>query len=295
LFFITSGFLVTGSYLSKNNIWSFTRARIFRIYPALIASVLFSVFIVGLWFTTLSAGDFISDPITHKFIYRNSFLFDGIKYYLPGVFLDNPLKGAVNGSLWTLPYEVKMYSYLALLMLLTSYIKTKGKLNISLKTISICLTILFGALNLYNHFYVDSRDYFIHLGLMFSSGATYFIWKDSIRLSLKALFACSIALVLSSYHSDIFFISYCLLLPFIILIIAYIPGGSIRGFNKLGDYSYGMYIYAFPIQQSLAASIQDIAIATMIAGSFSITLVLAIVSWHFLEKPFLNLNKRLNG
>ena len=69
--------------------------------------------------------------------------------------------------------------------------------------------------------------------------------------------------------------------------LAYIPSGAIRGFNKYGDYSYGMYIYAFPIQQSVAALIPGISVLAMIVISFIITFILAFISWHVVEKKML--------
>jgi peptidoglycan/LPS O-acetylase OafA/YrhL len=286
-FFITSGFLVTSSYLSKDSFFGFARARIIRIYPALIVAVLFSVVIIGLYFTTLNAGAFLSDSKTHQYILKNSFLFDGVKYNLPGVFLDNPYRQAVNGSLWTLPYEVKMYSYLALLLCTISYLKRSLGVNVNIKTAILVIYLITGALNIHNHFYVDEKNYFIHLAFMFFSGALFYLWREKIMLSINIFAICTLLLIISIYHPHLFFVVYSLSIPLIVLFLAYIPKGAIRSYNKIGDYSYGMYIYAFPIQQALAATIDNITISTMLGLSFVLTLVMAVASWHIVEKPML--------
>ncbi len=287
LFFVTSGFLITSSYLSRDDFFVFARARVIRIYPALIVAVLFSVFVVGLYFTTLSVEGYLSDSKTHKYILKNSFLFDGIKYNLPGVFLDNPYAEAVNGSLWTLPYEVKMYSYLALLLCLVSFLKKKLGLYLNIKAVVLVVYLILAVMNTYNHFYIAEKNHFIHLAFMFFAGAGFYIWREKITLSIKVFAICVLFLIVSAYNSDVFFLAYCLLLPLVILFLAYVPKGPVRSYNKLGDYSYGMYIYAFPIQQSLAASIEEITVPTMFFLSFILTLGIAVISWHCVEKPML--------
>lgn len=108
-----------------------------------------------------------------------------------------------------------------------------------------------------------------------------------VILSLRLfLIACCILIYFLGNHTP-FFIIYFLLIGYITLYIAYVPAGIMRRYNKFGDYSYGMYIYAFPVQQSVAALIENISVARMVMLSFSVTLVLAIFSWHLIEKPML--------
>jgi len=125
VFFITSGFLITSSYFSRNNLFLFVWARILRIYPALIVATLFCVFIVGLTFTTLSVWEYLSSGQTLKFFLKNSTLFFGVEGALPGVFANIPWKTTVNGSLWTLPYEITMYLLLAIILFVLGYIQKR--------------------------------------------------------------------------------------------------------------------------------------------------------------------------
>jgi peptidoglycan/LPS O-acetylase OafA/YrhL len=94
---------------------------------------------------------------------------------------------------------------------------------------------------------------------------------------------------MSVINKDFYFIVYCLLLPFLVFYSAYVPSGYIRKFNRYGDYSYGMYIYAFPVQQSAAALIPNISVTTMIVVSFGVTLFLSMLSWHLIEKRLLDM------
>ena len=71
--------------------------------------------------------------------------------------------------------------------------------------------------------------------------------------------------------------------PFV-LHLAYVPGGRIRRFNDLGDYSYGVYIYAFPVQQTLAFLFPALTLAAMMASSAVVSIAIAVVSWKLIEE-----------
>lgn len=288
IFFITSGFLVTGSYLSRNNFLSFAWARILRIYPALIVAVLFCVLVVGLSFTTVSIWKYLTDWQTVMFFLKNITLFFGIEYDLPGVFYNLPMKIAVNGSLWTLPYEVKMYVILAVFLYVFIYVRGRfGNDYIKPCLLFVAIAAVFA--NIINHLYPFVSVIFLHLFSMFVAGSACYIYKNRIYLSSKLFLTIIILLLAASFYPKLFLLIYVLSLPYLVLYISYVPSGVVREFNKVGDYSYGIYIYAFPVQQSMAALIPDISIATMILTSFTLTLFLSVLSWHLIEKRFLEM------
>jgi peptidoglycan/LPS O-acetylase OafA/YrhL len=115
--------------------------------------------------------------------------------------------------------------------------------------------------------------------------------RDHIDLSNKFFWISIITLLCSAVNKDLFFITYNLVIAYILFFIAYIPSGSIRIFNRVGDYSYGTYIYAFPVQQALAALIPGVSVMQMIVISGIITLLLAILSWRFIEMHALGLKE----
>ena len=287
VFFVTSGFLIASSYFARNNLLGFAWARIMRIYPALLVAVIFCVLVVGLSFTTLSAWEYLSTVQTFKFLLKNSLLFFGLEYDLPGVFANNPWQHAVNGSLWTLPYEVRMYALLAAILFAIGYIQNRFSVIRSPKYILLCIAATAAVANIGNHFYTYASVHFVHLFSMFFVGAAYYAWREHVRLSLGLFVFVSV--LIASLNANVFFVLYVIGVPYLTLFIAYVPSGRIRNFNKVGDYSYGVYVYAFPVQQSIAALVPGISVAGMILASFCVTLFLSVLSWHLIEKRCLKL------
>lgn len=280
IFFATSGFLVTGSLLSNNNILRFIKARILRIYPALIVMLLITTILIGGYFTSLHMREYLASSDTLRYLLKNGSLFTGASYTLPGVFETNPYKESVNGSLWTLPYEIWMYSTLAFAWIISSV--SQGRSRIFRTTI---VTLALFALVTYNSTNSDDTKLFS----MFFSGAAFCVLQKRITLSLPLFLLAAMALMASMLDKEIFHVVYSLTLTYLLMCAAYMPSGRIRAFNRIGDYSYGVYIYAFPVQQSVAAFFPGISVAGMFQISLLITFMLAVLSWHFIEKPALAL------
>lgn len=290
IFFISSGFLITSSYLARNNLIAFTYARALRIYPALIVAMLFCVFVVGLSFTTWSTTDYLTDFQTFKYFVRNVTLFTGVEQHLPGVFEGLPFPKAVNGSIWTLPYEINMYALIALALILASFLSKKLP-KVTVKYSLLVLAALGLALTIGDHFtnIGEKKNYFFHLYAMFFIGGALFIWRETVPMSSKIAAIAFVVLLASAFNKHSFFVCYCLTLPYLVLYLAYVPKGKILKFNNYGDYSYGIYIYAFPVQQMLVYFYPNIGVNTMAVSAFIIVLGFAALSWHFVEKPTLKM------
>jgi peptidoglycan/LPS O-acetylase OafA/YrhL len=286
VFFITSGFLITRSFFRKKNLTSFIFSRILRIYPALIVSTLFCVFIVGLAFTSHSKLSYLSNHQTYKYLFHNITLFFGVNYDLPGVFEDTPYKYAVNGSLWTLPFEVKMYTYLVIINLIIVFLQRIIEKKI-LQTTFFSIAFIAITLNIINHFGLFFPKNTTNLFAMFFIGSALYVFKDKIYLSSIYFFSIILIIFIFIQNKNLFFLMYCISIPYITIYLAYIPKGIIRKFNNYGDYSYGIYIYAFPIQQSIIALNPDTTVLTMIIKSFLLTLFFSYLSWHIIENNFL--------
>lgn len=294
IFFVLSGFLITASWLNRARTADFLAARLARIGPALWMSVALCMFVVGPAFTTL--------PLREYFLHRDLYIFgaenstlilNGIYHYLPGVFEDLPHARYVNESLWTLPYELEMYICVWLLGLV-------GILRFPAVVILLYAVLLplhlasawFGTIDVGNKELVRLASYF-------SAGAAYYMLRDRIPLNGRfALLLAALVIVAYGIDENAGTAILALASPYILFAAAYLPGGLIRQFNRLGDYSYGIYVYSFPVQQMLvAAGIRELL--PHLALSYLLTLVLAICSWHLLETRVLQhrhwLADRLRG
>jgi peptidoglycan/LPS O-acetylase OafA/YrhL len=297
IFFVTSGFLVTASLLTRQFTIDFLWARILRIYPALCVMLLLTVFGLGLFYTTNTWTSYLANNKTYEYFWRCLTLFTGVEYKLPGVFESNPYKGSVNGSLWTLPYEIKMYAILAIIWI---FLRVLPHNRAKAFKITICFCALFaGLLVVLAHFNLSEHAIVVLPGLtgsrftwlfyMFFTGAAFFVLKDWIILSHALLIICVVALILATFNQQLFSIVYVSTLAYVLFYIAYIPSGLIRKYNKLGDYSYGVYIYAFPVQQSIVALVSGTSVFLLVFSSTIITFACAALSWHFLEKHAMKL------
>ncbi|MFZ6758911.1 acyltransferase family protein [Undibacterium sp. Ji50W] len=292
LFFVTSGFLVTGSLLSRKSISEYFWSRVLRIYPALIMMSLVTVFGLGVFFTSLPLKLYFQHPDTYSFLVKCSTVIGGISFYLPGVFENNPYKGAVNGSLWSLVYEVKMYVVLALLWSVCG-IRNNQRSKFVGYVIFINIVIA-GILLIWRRFHDFEESLLLRTDFMFFMGATFWVLKDKVYLSFRILVPIVVGLAISALIShDVLFVAYQLTAAYILIYLAFVPAGIIRKFNALGDISYGMYIYAFPVQQSLIALIPGISIFQLTTLSFGITVCFAYASWHLLERRVLYLKGKL--
>jgi peptidoglycan/LPS O-acetylase OafA/YrhL len=107
IFFVLSGFLINGA-TDRNTHTRFVIARVLRLYPAAIACMLVTVFLIGPIYTSLTLQEYLSSGETYGYL-RNSSLVLLFQDSLPGLFLNNPFPASVNGSLWTLPVELRAY------------------------------------------------------------------------------------------------------------------------------------------------------------------------------------------
>lgn len=288
-FFLTSGFLVTGSLLARRSVLRFAAARALRIYPALIVAVLLTVLAVGLGFSSLPMPAFFADTDTWRYLARNMTLVSGIEYVLPGAFEGNPWRLMVNASLWTLPFELSMYAALALLWCAATWTNPARSAERMKLAVALACVLIMGS-----HLVVPlaSKSNGIHLAAMFFAGSALFVFRNRVPVH-RGLFVALILLVaLAAPYAAALPVVLTLALPYLVLFIAYVPKGPVRAFNRLGDYSYGIYIYAWPVQQMTAATIKGIGPWAMAATAFVFTLALAIVSWHLIEKRALALSKK---
>jgi peptidoglycan/LPS O-acetylase OafA/YrhL len=297
-FFVMSGFLVTQSFLNSRSVLEYAGKRALRIFPALLVVVLLSMLVIGPVFTNLDLHSYFSNNEFYSYFLNAGFI---VRYPLPGVFSDH-VHPIVNGSLWTLRYEAACYVLLAVIGLM-------GLLDRKWLMLSVAAGILVATgLGVGSPREILSMRLKLSLGALgtveigptlrllsyFAVGSLAFVWRYQIpsdwRLGCVAVAGCATGFI-AGLHDLLF----PLCGGYLVLALGLarrLDFASLRG----RDYSYGVYIYSFPIQQML--------IATVPLGSFwlvnmllavPLTLACAMLSWHAIERPALVLKAPLSA
>lgn len=284
-FFILSGYLIFQSLDRSLGLIDFYWKRILRIFPALLVLLILTVLLVP--FVYQSNIPIIQNKSFWTYVPRNITLY-GIQYHIIGVFDHNPLKSVINASLWTIPYEFTMYIFLSFLIGLR-------KQRIVLIIILLSFYTLFFLGNLFFSDQLKTYDYILNLkhlcnfGLFFFAGALLSaIQIEKIKNQVPFIFFLAILLSASVYFNSYNLVSF-IGLPLLLILFGLnsIPLISSLS-NKIGDLSYGIYIYGFPIQQALMYyyNLQCIELTLL---SLLLSSIFALLSWHLIEKRALKL------
>jgi len=288
-FFIISGFLIAGSYIKTNNIKQYFTKRAKRLLPAYIFVIVFSFFFFS-FFSELNFLQYFSSPVLYKYLLANLFFTNFIQPCLPGVF-DNNLLCTINGALWTIKVEVSFYLLLPIILLFAYKMKEKVYLYIGLYLFSLFYFYGLGYASLNSTKYGGIFDILQHqipgfLTYFVSGMVVYEYFEKFTFYKNKLLFLATVVFIIEYYYNlEVF-------RPIAMSIIIFYFAFGFKIFNnwgKYGDFSYGVYIYHFPIiQLAIALNLFNLFNPFLVA-LFTIIFVLicAIISWHLLEKKFL--------
>ena len=281
MFFAISGFMIAGSYMRRRRLADFLLARVLRILPAYALCVVSCAFVLGAVVTTLPLRDYLLDPGTRAYALGN-LDFTHMVWRLPGVFDDNPHPRGVNDSLWSLPGEVRMYAYVALFGAI-------GLLNRRwLANLALLGLFALGCLAPARIPLIYDVTLYLRLAALFAFGVACYVNRDYVPVSGWILLALGARCALL-YGTQMFMPAFGLVTGYFCLCFAY--GTRWYGFNRLGDYSYGMYLWNWPVQQMIAHYMRTDQPLLMFALSLPLVLLLAVASWHCLEKPALTLKR----
>lgn len=285
MFFGLSGFLVTGSAIRVKSGFKFFLQRAFRLIPALTVEVFLSAIILGGLLTTLPAQEYFTN---HQFWAYFGNIIGDVHFELPGVFKDNPFPGSVNGNMWTLRPEYYCYAIL-LGSMFVGFFKSE-RLYISSITVIILYYIFIDITkNAGKPEYSYSSD---GLVFCFLVGSLYFRISKILPYS-KILFAISIAgwILLLNIDGGSYLALLCIVYATIFIGCTKI---TLPRIFRTGDYSYGVYLYGFPIQQTLVYAFTFThKWYILFATSAPLTLIVAMISWHAIEKPALKIRSKL--
>lgn len=291
-FFVISGFLVTASWVRRPETGPYLRNRILRIYPAFIVASLFCAVVVG----PLGAAN--AAAYWHQF---NPFKFVAymlllVGPFLPPVFLHLPMPGAVDGSFWTLRYEFECY-----LLVIGLGLAGFHRNRVWLLALWAALFLLLVMQTAGHWTVLPDREFhllgspakWLRLTMYFLTGSMFFLYRDRIPYS-QSLFWISVALLcLASLRAGWVDPVLAICGSYALFFVAFQPHLKLQNFARYGDFSYGVYVYAFPIQQLLVQGFaKELTPLRLFCLALPLTILLAAASWHLIEKPCLRLKSR---
>jgi peptidoglycan/LPS O-acetylase OafA/YrhL len=277
VFFFLSGILVTQSFARSRSVVDFAVARALRIFPGLAVCVLWTALVLGPLVSTLPVSSYFADPALPRYLTRTLLLTTG-SATLPDMFTALPASSVVNMSLWTLKYEVLCYALLALFCatgLLTG--QSKGLATAAL-ALGVAVIFIQTPKPIEATTPFDTMRYF---ALYFGMGVLAFhlrerlVIRGAAVIALLALFALAIGSRFGELACALF-VGY-----------ATIYAGAFRvgRFAQSTDLSFGIYIYAAPVQQTLLEAFPQLDAVTLSAAALTLTSGLALASWIAIEQP----------
>ncbi len=285
MFFALSGFLVSGSLERCRTIISFAGLRVLRIFPALVVEVLVSAVFIGAFTTTLEPSSYFTDSLFFSYMLN---MIGWVHVLLPGVFRDNPLQEIVNGQLWTVPFELRCYEALTLLTLVGFY-RRKWLLLAALVGIEgymlrkggPCPTCL-----------QDTLTGNV-LVLSFLWGVALYRFRYALPWSLPAaLISACVGWGGLAWGDRGDVVAALPLAYFTVYLGLCNPWRSRTLFS--GDYSYGIFLYGFPIQQVVAWLGPRFHYWYLnLAISLPVIVGIGVFSWWIIEKPALRYRRQL--
>jgi peptidoglycan/LPS O-acetylase OafA/YrhL len=291
-FFLMSGILISASFDRQRSVPRFLALRVARIWPALAGCSLFAVFIVGPLFTSWAIHDYFAAPGTWYFLGHMLTIVHGLGWLLPGVFTNNPFVGAINAAVWTLPLELKCY----LVVLAAGMIGLTGtRRGMTLAVVVACAgfalllrhppsSVLLADLT------VLQAGYSFWPVPFFLAGMLLYGWREQIVLHW------SVALVLAAAYVGLHgtaagAAAFYLAFGYGVLWIGTLP--ALQRFAPRHDYSYGIYVYGFVIQQCVASIAPGLNHLLAFFAALPVVFACAAFSWHWIELPALQLCRRL--
>lgn len=288
LFMVVSGFLVAHSWFQSAGWRDFLRRRVLRIYPAFLVASVFSAFVAAP-IGSRAVIDYLESLDLLRFV-GNALTLG--KLEIPPSFLNNPYPGQVNGSLWSIRIEFECYLGLVVLGLL-------GWLRQRAVPLAIFLAMLSAhAAQGYIPSSLDRYAHHLQLATFFMAGTVLYLYRDRIPRTYRWVEVAGLV-TLATAVLEIGFVE---LLPltgtYLLLYLAYEPWlERIRPPTHL-DLSYGIYLYAWPVQQLLVQSAGAnpnpwiVNPWTLSVGALIGSGLLACLSWRLIERPALALKRK---
>ena len=280
-FFAISGYLITASRLNTRNVLSFYWRRVLRIYPAFFASLVVVAFVLA------PLSSWLAGTGEYSWGDGGSYVLNDLGLMMRQFGIDGTLESVAypnvwNGSAWTLFYEALCYLGIGLLV---SVVPRRWLASVLVAALMVCTAVTVGVqfLGFEPH---TSVTHVARLAAFFIAGALLYLYRQRVRLSW---WGDVVAVLFVLGASAIGAFNVLAPLPIAYLMIQLGAMLPLTAIGRRNDFSYGVYIFAFPVQQVLATVFapQSIPVAVFIALSVVGTAFFAIGSWFLIEKPAL--------
>ena len=284
-FFVLSGFLVTPSLQRSRSLWAYARARALRLLPAFWVSLVVVAGVVGplVWWHERGslAGYLSSSPSPLGFVVTNSAL-KIQQWGIGGLLADVPFPSAFNGSLWTLFYEAVAY----VLLVPLGMVGALGPRRWVLAALTAGLLAALAVADVSADGSTMERALSvtgIELVAAFLVGATVWVYRDRLpaHVGMAALGVAIMATGVVVGGGRAFMV-----VGFGAAVAGLVGLRVCTGVGRRTDLSYGVYVYAFPVQQLLATwGVHDWGLLSYVAVTLPPVFGLALLSWVFVERP----------
>jgi peptidoglycan/LPS O-acetylase OafA/YrhL len=243
-----------------------------------------TVIITGIIFRPSDFFSYLTEKQTIKYIAYNVIVLFGIVYNIPSIHEGAP----INGSLWSLKPELQMYITLLILLVVSRLGRTLAR-TLTTRLFQVAVVMTFALCVIAGTFTSVKRHELGVLAGMFFGGSTIYILRKHVTLRTIIIIS-GITIPLFVFSNKISTFSFLMIaLPLVTIIAAYTQSNILLAYNQLGDYSYGIYLYAFPIQQILIWSKFIKNPIELMMHALLLSLLFSVLSWHIIEKPVLRL------
>lgn len=285
-FFLISGYLILKSFYSSSGLKSYLLKRILRIYPAFIVASLFCILVVA----PLSSGW----PVIEQLGVKSWLISIGKMGILETPSVEGVKVASLNGSMWSIWVEFVCY-----LSIPTFFYLGLHKRNHYLLT-------LFGVVCIYLYTQLTQKNMWLpypirldfhhstRLLTAFMVGGLFHLFKDKISWNKHYTFAASLLLLGSLLSKN--FAELGLFVFGSYLLFNFALNYKNKFLNNIGvnaDISYGVYLYAWPIQILIVQYFPAINPNFLTLITIMLAAIMGYLSWIVVEKPFMQLKKRV--
>ena len=273
-FFILSGFLIVKSWVSRPQVGRFVASRVLRIYPGFIAASLFCALVVGPlyggadYFHQFWWGGFVAGLARLELVVTPP-VFAGTAYPF------------LNGAVWSIPYEFQCYMLVLVAGLAGLFRRRHFWPAVFAASALLHVLAASGVASF-------AGELYLRLLMAFSAGCCFYLYRDALPWTPALARAALLLFVACLFSRPLAEPGLCLFWGYAILHYAH-AGTPLRGFNRLPDVSYGIYLYAWPINKILLWHFPTLDVSLMMGLVGGLSILAGALSWYAVEKPFMRL------